>query len=129
MALTWKFTTTTGAVAARLVANGAGSILNGISATNNEGTTVPYFIKLFWEGTGTPPPTVAGGTQPATVGPVAGTTIPSMVIEVPSTGLFYFDNLQITNGGRMWFWVSLLQADTDTTVITIGGEQITFIYG
>ncbi len=127
MALAWKTTTTTGAVAAGLVAGGAASILHGYVSTNAEAAN--FYVKIWWEGTGTAAPTnFTGGNQPATTIPVAGTTIPSLTIQVNTTGMFSLSDIRVTNGGRMWFWVTKNAADTDATALPAGGDVITFIY-
>ena len=102
------------------------SIFYGVVAASNEAAA--FYIKLFWEGTGTAPPTVAGGPQPATVLPIAGTTVPHMTIQVPITGTFGSLVEPLNNGGRIWYWITNLKADADTTVLTTGGDVVTFIY-
>jgi hypothetical protein len=125
MARTSHFTTTTAAPAAALL-SGA-SVFLGVAAASGEAAA--FFIKLWWEGTGTLPPTTPGGLQPATNAPVAGTTVPHMTIQVPTTGLLLTALAEpINNGGRIWFWITSLKADSDTTALPTGGDVITFIY-
>jgi hypothetical protein len=126
MALAFKFTTGTGAPAASLVAGGAGSIFFGLAASSAESGN--YYLKLWWEGTGTPPPSSVAGSQPSTSIPVPGTTLPSATIPIPSTGLFNLSFNPINNGGRLWFWVTKNAADLDATALAAGGDVITLFY-
>jgi hypothetical protein len=126
MALSYHFTTTTGAVTANLVAGGAASNWYGVIATSAEAAT--YYLKLYWEGTGTAAPSI-GGVQPTTTLPVPGTNKPHLTIPVPTTGLSSRAADAINMGGRMWYWVTANAADTDTTVLTAGGDVISIIYG
>lgn len=125
MARSTHFTTGTGAPAAVLLPSA--STFLGIAAASAEAAA--FYVKLWWEGTGTPPPTVPGGAQPATSAPVAGTTVPHLTIQVPTTGLLLsMLGVPLNNGGRIWYWVTSLKADSDTTALPTGGDVITLIY-
>jgi hypothetical protein len=120
-----KIVTGTGAVTATLLPSA--SVFYGISATSAEATT--FYVKLWWEGTGTAPPSVVGGAQPATVLPTAGTTVPHLVFQVPTTGLpLSVANVEVNNGGRIWYWIAGGAADSSTTALVAGGDNITFVY-
>lgn len=119
-------TTGTGTVTAALLANGSASILYGVYAASLEAAGA-LNIKLYWEGTGTAPPTLAGQQKP-TVLPVAGTNSPQLVISVPTTGLVLSSPVPLNNGGRIWYWVSSLPGLTDTTALVTGGDVITFVF-
>lgn len=119
-------TTGTGTVTAALLANGSASILYGVYAASLEAAGA-LNIKLYWEGTGTAPPTLAGQQTP-TVLPVAGTNSPQLVISVPTTGLVLSSQVPLNNGGRIWYWVSSLPGLTDTTALVTGGDVITFVF-
>jgi hypothetical protein len=60
---------------------------------------------------------------------VAGTNKPHLTIPVPTAGLSSRAADAINMGGRMWYWVTANAADTDTTVLTAGGDVISIIYG
>lgn len=125
MARSSHFTIGTTAPAAQLLPSA--STFLGIAATSAEAAA--YFVKLWWEGTGTAPPTSAGGAQPATTGPVVGTTVPNITIQVPTTGLLTtLLGVPLNDGGRIWFWVTKLAADSDTTALVTGGDILTLIY-
>jgi hypothetical protein len=130
MARSAHFTTTTGAVTATLLPSA--SIFYGISATNSL-SLATYYVKLYWEGTGTAVPQY-GGPQQKTTLPVAGTSIPHLTIPVNVEsatvvgGIVAISEVALNNGGRIWYWVSLNPADTDTTVLGAGGDVVTLIY-
>lgn len=125
MARSTHFTTTTSAPAAVLLPSA--STFLGIAATSAEAAA--YYVKLWWEGTGTAPPTVPGGAQPATSGPTVGTTVPNITIQVPTTGLLLTTLAEpLNNGGRIWYWVTKNAADSDNTALVTGGDVITLIY-
>lgn len=120
-----KVVTTTGAVTATLLPSA--STFYGVSATSAEAAN--FYVKVWWEGTGTAPPTVPGGAQPATTLPTAGTTVPNLVFQVPTTGLpLTVSSEGINNGGRIWYWIAAGAADSSTTALTAGGDNVTFIY-
>lgn len=130
MALVRQVAIVGGTPAASLVGGGVGSIFFGLAATNSQGTPVAYYIKLWWEGTGTAPPTTPLGAQPATGTPVPGTTVPQMTIAVPVGGLYNLSFQPITNGGRIWYWVTTNPGPSDATAIAQAiGDQISFIVG
>lgn len=125
MARSTHFTTGTGAVAAVLLPSA--STFLGIAAASAEAAA--FYVKLWWEGTGTPPPTVPGGAQPATAAPTPGTTVPHITVQVPTTGLLTtLLGVPLNNGGRIWYWITSLKADSDTTALPTGGDVITLIY-
>jgi hypothetical protein len=127
MARSTKVVTTTGAVTATLLGNGSASIFYGLVATG-AGNAAVYYVKLWWEGTGTAPPAISGGAQPATTLPTAGTTVPSLVIPIPVAGLVSQFGEPLNNGGRIWYWIATGVADSSTTVLAAGGDAVTFIY-
>jgi hypothetical protein len=123
MARSTHFTTTTGAVTATLIPSA--SILYGLTATG-AGNAATYYIKFFWEGTGTPP--VATGTQ-STVIPAAGTNHPHLTVQVPVAGVPLASIVEpLNNGGRIWYWVSTGLGDLDTTVLVTGGDVVSIVY-
>ena len=125
MARSTHFTTTTGAVTATLLPSA--SIFYGVAATSAEAAA--FYIKLWWEGTGTAPPALAGGPQAATAAPIAGTTVPHLTLQVLTTGLVMSGLAEPLNmGGRIWYWVTAGAADNNSTVLVAGGDVITFIY-
>jgi hypothetical protein len=127
MARCQKITTTTGAVAAALMGGGSASELYGVIATSAEAAS-GLFIKIYWEGTGVAPG-IQGQQQTAVTIPVAGTTVPSMTIAVPTVvGLSSVWQIPINNGGRIWYWITATAADSSTTVLVTGGDVITFVY-
>lgn len=127
MARCQKVITSTGAVTATLMGGGSASEFYGLSVFNNE--AAPFYIKLYWEGTGVAPATTPYGSQPAVTLPSAGTTVSSMTILVPTAGLtLTIQNVPINNGGRIWFWASVTAADTAQSVLPVGSSQITFVY-
>ena len=126
MARAFKVTTTTGAVAAQLLAGGSASTFYGLYASSAEAAN-GLFVKLYWEGTGTAVPYAPGIAQSTTV-PVAGTTVPSLTISVPTTGLILGSPIPVNNGGRIWYWITGAAADSSTTVLATGGDVITFIF-
>jgi hypothetical protein len=127
MARCTKITTGTGTVTATLLANGSASTFYGVSALSAEAAS--FYIKLYWEGTGTAPPPNVGASQPATVLPSAGTTIATMTFLVPTTGLpLSATNVPINNGGRIWYWISATAADGAQSALTTGGDLVTLIY-
>jgi hypothetical protein len=129
MARSAHLTTTTSAVAATLLAGGSASTFYGIVATN-VGNVVTYYVKLYWEGTGVAP---SRGAQTTTV-PAAGTAIPHLTIPVQygsattTNGIVWLSTVPLNNGGRIWYWISTLAADTDTTVLATAGDVVTLIY-
>lgn len=127
MSLARQVALTTAAPTAQLIAPSA-TALFGVAATNALSTAI-YYIKFYWEGTGTAPPNYTGN-QPATTLPVAGTTTPTMTIAVPTTGgLFSRSDDRIINGGRIWYWITLNPGPADATALGTGGDQVTFFYG
>ena len=103
------------------------SVFYGLTVSSGEAAA--FYIKLYWEGTGTAPPTVPGGPQPATTLPTAGTTVPHVTIQVPTTGVPPSSFVEpLNNGGRIWYWISSLKADSDTTALPTGGDVVTFVY-
>jgi hypothetical protein len=126
MARALKVTTTTGAVSAALLAGGSASVFYGVYASSAEAAG-GLNIKLYWEGTGTAPPSI-GGVQPTTTLPVAGTTVPSLTVSVPQTGLTLGSPIPVNNGGRIWYWITGTAADNSTTALATGGDVITFVY-
>ena len=126
MARSTKFTTSTAAVAATRLQSA--STFLGIIATSAEAAS-GLFVKLWWEGTGTAPPAVQGGAQPATAAPIPGTTIPHLTIPIPTvTGLAFSMAEPLNNGGNIWYWVTGAAADASTAVLATGGDVITLIY-
>ena len=126
MARATKITTTTAAVSAQLLSGGSASIFYGVSAVSVEATA--FYIKLYWEGTGTAVP-LNSPIQPATTLPVAGSTVAMMTFPVPTTGLpLSVTNLPINNGGRIWFWISATPGDGAQTALVAGGDVVTLIY-
>lgn len=126
MARAVKITTSTAAVTAQLLAGGSASIFYGLTATG-AGNAAVYYIKLYWEGTGTAPPPFPGAAQPATTTPVAGTTVPQLTIAVPVAGLPPSSTVDpINNGGRIWYWVTTSLADNAAAVLVTGGDVVTF---
>lgn len=83
----------------------------GLSATNNETSTVIY-LKLFWQ----------GNTNTA---PVIGTTTPNITIAIPTNGIYFVNPRPCIMGGPLWWVVTKLQAYTDTTALSTAGEAIT----
>lgn len=125
MARAVKINTTTAAVAAQLLAGGSASMFYGLTATG-AGNAATYYIKFYWEGTGTAMPTFAGASQPATTIPVAGTTVPQLTIQIPTTGVAPSSTVDpINNGGRIWYWITTGLADSSTTVLATGGDVVT----
>lgn len=126
MARCVKITTTTGTVAAALLAGGSASVFYGVSAYSAEAAS--YYIKIYWEGTGTAPVNISGEGQTTTL-PVAATTVPQFTIIVPTTGLNSIHDVPINNGGRIWYWISAVAADgTTQTALTTGGDLVTFVF-
>jgi len=126
MARSTHFTTTTAAVAATRLPSA--SVFLGIIATSAEAAS-GLFVKLWWEGTGTAPPTTAGGSQPATAAPIVGTTVPHLTIPIPTvTGLAFNLAEPLNNGGNIWYWVTGAAADNSTAVLATGGDVITLVY-
>lgn len=124
MARATKITTGTGTPVATLLQSA--STFYGVYATNAEAAA--YFIKLWWSGTGTAPPTIPGGAQPAPTLPVAGTTVPSLTIAIPTSGLIPACELPLNLGGQLWYWITKNAADSDDTALTTGGDVVTFVY-
>jgi hypothetical protein len=133
MARSAHFTTVTTAVTANLLGGGSASTFYGIYASNSLSTAV-YYVKLFWEGTGTAPPKTLGQAQAATTIPTAGTSIPHLTIPVNVEsatvpgGIVEVANVPLNMGGRIWYWVSAAPGDTDTTALATGGDVVTLIY-
>jgi hypothetical protein len=121
-----KITTGTGAVTATLLAGGSASIFYGITAVNLEAAAT--YVKIYWEGTGTAP---SAGAQSTTT-PAVATTVPQLTFMVPLTSTssyFAVSDLPLTNGGRIWYWISATVADgASQTALTTGGDLITLIY-
>ena len=111
MARSYHASTVTTAVTATLI-NGASDFL-GVAATSSE--TTPYYIKFWWSGN-------------TNVAPTVGTTIPKLTIAVPTTGLSFHLNFPLNNGGLLYWWASTNPADTDSTVLVVGGDVITVIF-
>jgi hypothetical protein len=118
MARSTSFITGTGAVTATLLPSA--STFLGVSAGAAKNAAA-YYIKLYWEGTGTPP----GGS---TTLPAAGTSVPQLTIYVPLLGVLQFAPVPLNNGGRIWYWVSTNPAFADTTALATGGDAVTLIY-
>jgi hypothetical protein len=131
MARCTKIVTGTGAVTAQLLAAGSASIFYGYSATS-AGNVAPYYIKLYWEGTGTAPASL-GGAQSTTL-PVAATAVPQLTIPVSYTaatniGAFFINDTPLNNGGRIWYWITTTLADsTAQAVLATGGDVVTLIF-
>jgi hypothetical protein len=124
MAIARQVATVATPVAAQIPGSGN---FYGIAATNGLATAV-YFVKLYWQPSATAPPTTVGGIQ-TTTNPSVGTTVPHMTIPIPIGGLFQLSIAPIMNGGPLWYWVSSAPGPLDATVLTAGGDQITFILG
>lgn len=103
--------TTTSAVALVQPKVGQNCDFWGCACTNNETTTTIY-LKLWWQ----------GNTNTA---PVLGTTAPTLTIAIPAAGTYFVQPRPVIMAGLMYFAVTRLQADTDTTVLATGGEAIT----
>ena len=124
MARAIKLTTSTAAVTAQLLGGGSASIFYGLTATG-AGNAAAYYIKFWWEGTGTAAPT-ASLQAPSTTTPVAGTTVPHLTVAIPVAGLPPGSTVEpINNGGRIWYWVTTSLADNAATVLAAGGDVIT----
>jgi hypothetical protein len=111
MASVYKFTTGTGSPAAAVVPGTA--VLCGLSATCAEAAA--FFIKFWWP----------GNTPATTTTPTVGTTVPSLTIAIPTSGLLAMPTqLGLNNGGPLYYWVTKNAADSDNTALTTGGDVI-----
>ena len=127
MARAFKVTTTTAAVSAQLVAGGAASIFYGVVATG-AGNNATYYLKLYWEGTGTAAPTASNPVQTTTT-PTAGTTVPQMTIQIPTAGVLPSSTVEpVNNGGRLWYWITTSLADNAAAVLATGGDSVSIIF-
>lgn len=83
----------------------------GVAATNNETSTTIY-LKLWWQ----------GNTNNA---PILGTTAPTLTIAIPAAGTYFVSTYPLVVAGPCYYAVTKLQADTDQTALSTGGEAIT----
>jgi hypothetical protein len=103
--------TTTNAPALAVLKGGQNCDFWGLSATNNETSTTIY-LKLWWQGNGN-------------VVPVLGVTVPTVTIAIPSSGIYESQTVALIMPGPLYYAVTKLQADTDQTALSTGGEAIT----
>jgi hypothetical protein len=83
----------------------------GCACTNNETSTTIY-LKIWWQGN-------------SNTAPVIGVTAPNLTIAIPANGTYFVQPMALIMPGPMFFAVTKLQADTDATALSTGGEAIT----
>ena len=105
------FLTGTSAPAPTLLKGGEPISFYGLSATNNETTTVIY-LKIF----------NTGNTNTV---PVLGTSTPALTIAIPANGIYFSQPWPLALAGASYYAVTKLQADTDATALSTGGEAVT----
>ena len=104
------FTTTTGAVVWKQIPTY--TELWGIVATDAKDAT--YYVRVFWQGN-------------SNKAPVAGTTAPTITFAIQSGSVDCIFVMPIILQGPMYYNVSLDQGDTDTTVLSTGGDVVTLL--
>jgi hypothetical protein len=105
------FLTGTGTPALTLLKGGQDVSFYGGSATNNETSTTIY-LKLWWQGN-------------TNVAPIIGTTAPTLTIAIPAAGWYATSTYPLIMSGPCYYAVTKLQADTDDTALSTGGEAVT----
>jgi hypothetical protein len=103
-----------------LIKGGQNVDLLGVLGVNTSAYEI--FIKFYWMST----------TQTA-VPPTVGTTVPNLTLAIPALGTTtgvanYYWSDGITMNGPLYFAVTKLAADSDTTVVVAGDGIITILY-
>ena len=92
----------------------------GISATNSTGAA--YYVKLFWTGQ----TNLSYAQLSAVITNAACTLVPSLTIEVPTTGLFSPPSMfPVAQAGQLYMWVTSTAADATNTSLASSGDAIT----
>jgi hypothetical protein len=107
----YTFVTSTSAVALTQLKGGQSCDFWGLCATSMEAAGA-MFVKLWW-----------GGNSNAT--PVLGTTLPTLTISIPTTGILAPMDWPIVYPGPLWVAVTKNNVGTDTTVLSTGGGVVT----
>ena len=107
----YTFVTTTNTPALVQLNGGHNTDLLGIIATSMEAAGA-MFVKLWW-----------GGNSNAT--PVLGTTLPTLTLSVPTTGLIVPFEWPFVYPGPVWFAVTKNNVGTDATALGTGGGVVT----
>lgn len=105
------FLTTTSAPALTIAKGGQSTTFWGCAATNNETSTTIY-LKIWFQGN-------------TNVAPIIGTTAPTITIAIPAAGTYFVQPIPVVMPGPLYYAVTKLQADTDATALSTGGEAIT----
>jgi len=109
----YTFVTTTSAPALTLLKGGQSCDFIGIIATSMEAAGA-MFVKLWW-----------GGDSNAI--PILGTTLPTVTISIPTTGIVQSLDVNLIYPGPLWVAVTKQNVGTDTTVLTTGGGVVTLL--
>lgn len=108
----FKFTTLTGTPVINQISGGQPTAFMGATSDNLETSTTIY-LKLWWQGD-------------VSAIPVIGTTPPSATIPIPAGGLAPFSFIRaLQMAGPLWYAVTKLGADADTTALSTAGETVT----
>ena len=127
MARPYKFNTTTanlGISAAQpfyavgsLGESGPGIV--GLAATNSTGQA--YYVKFWWTGQ----TNLSYAQISAVMTNAACTIVPSMTVEIPTTGLVASLHWPLMNQGQLYLWAVSTAADGTNTSLSAGGDVIT----
>jgi hypothetical protein len=105
------FVTTTATPTLTQLKGGQNVDFFGLTATSAEAAGA-MFLKLWW-----------GGNSNAT--PVLGTTLPTVTISVPTTGLVVPFYVPLIYAGPCWYAVTKNNVGTDATALSTGGGVVT----
>jgi hypothetical protein len=109
----YTFVTTTSTPALVQLNGGHATDFIGIIATSMEAAGA-MFVKLWW-----------GGASNAT--PVLGTTLPTLTISIPQTGIMQSLDISMVYPGPVWVAVTKNNVGTDATALVTGGGVVTLL--